>query len=427
MANFKFVELSEKWKQVFINTDFENYFNFANIKDTKSEFDKVIQFLKSLRTFDNPMNLMGKFYFLIDLDKDFDEIAAFFNVRISEKNNNIIDSFGNIGYWTNPKCRNKGLATLCLEKALLVLKNEFDQDEILITHSKSNIASYKVIQKFHPIFLKKIDNDKETLMYSIKTNDVKEKKLIDLHTHPFLEYYDNPDQEIQENFQNGIEKMFFVSTSWKENKEIINIYKKYKNLFPVLGIHPNNVRENDNFALLEKEINQDVVAIGEVGLDYYYENNPPREIQINALISQIKIAKKFNLPVILHIREAFEDIYKILNKKEYQNINFIFHTYSGNVEWTKKFLKLSNLYFSFSGVITFKKNIESRKVIEMIPLERIFTETDAPYLTPEPFRSKTNHSYFVLYVLETISLIKGISKEKMKEQIIKNVERVFKV
>ncbi|MGZ9431374.1 TatD family hydrolase [Mycoplasma sp. CB776] len=428
MANFRFSELKTNHKDLFLNTNFENNpISFSKIEISEENFPKIVNFLKELtkKEADDEF-LKGKILFLIDEDGEFDEIAAWFSIRKSnDSNNEIINNFGNIGYWVNPKLRQRGIGTLCLEKALELIKNEYNLDTCFITADKTNLFSQKIIEKFNPFFKKEIKREKESAFFYKLSTNIMENNLIDLHAHPFKEYYQNPSQEIQENFKNGIYKMFFVSTNWNENTEIMQEFGKHKNVFPVLGIHPNTVSINDDYKNLDKLITKEIVAIGEVGLDFYYEDNPPKDIQINSLIKQIDIAEKHNLPVILHIRDAFEDIYEII--KKYKNVPFVFHTYSGNRLWTEKFLEFKNVYFSFSGVITFKKNVESRKVIEMIPLERIFTETDAPYLTPEPFRSETNHSHYVKYTLETISLIKGISKEKMKQIILNNVKRVFGV
>ncbi|UVD81616.1 TatD family hydrolase [Mycoplasma iguanae] len=253
------------------------------------------------------------------------------------------------------------------------------------------------------------------------------KKYIDLHTHIFKEYYSNPNLEAKKNILQDIEKMFFVATSWNEINEVLELSKQYpKNLFPVLGIHPSVARDTENYLELEKYITENVVAIGEVGLDYYWENNPPKDVQKRCLIQQLEVALKFNKPVILHVRDAFEDIYEIIQQTPYNKLTYIFHTFSGDATWAEKFLALG-CYLSFSGVITFKNATTVRAAALVTPLDRIFTETDSPYLTPVPHRGKRNHSYYVKHVTVFLAELKGISEEELLKQMHKNVKKVFNV
>ncbi|WGI36706.1 TatD family hydrolase [Mesomycoplasma lagogenitalium] len=430
MANLKFIKLTEKYKNHFIKTEFdEGFLDFSKIENIKQNFSQVLKWMEKVKKGEQEDALKGEFLFLVDLDNEIDEILAWVNIRVADENNDLIKKVGHIGYWTNKKFRRRGLANYALETMLKHAKNTYNLDEIIITHDFNNIASEKVIKAFDYNYLGEfIEGERKYKKYILKT-EILEKDLVDLHAHPLKEYYLNPNQEIKNNFINGIEKMFFIATDINETFEIDKEFRLHKNVFPVYGVHPNNIKnEPFDFHKLEKILEKkEAVAIGEIGLDYFYETNAKPEFQILALETQIKLAQKYNLPVILHIRDAHKDIYNILNKTEYKDIKFIFHSYSGDLKWTEKFLSFNNVYFSFSGVITFKKNFETRKVIELIPNDRIFSETDAPYLTPEPYRSKTNHSHYVSFVVETIALIKGIKKEKMKKIIMENVMRVFGV
>lgn len=252
-------------------------------------------------------------------------------------------------------------------------------------------------------------------------------KYSDIHTHPFKEYYDDPIKEIEKNIEQDIDKMFFVACSWEEIDEIIELTTKFiNNVFPVLGIHPSVVKNENYFDRLSKLITNKTMAIGEIGLDYYRDTNPHRDIQIKALKEQMDVAIKFNLPVMLHIREAFDDIYEIIQQPPYNNLTFIFHTFSGDAIWAQKFLDLG-CYLSFSGVVTFKKAFDSKEAVKITPLDKIFIETDAPYLTPVPHRGKRNHSYYIKETYQYISNLKNIPVEKLIKAINENIFKVFNV
>ncbi|WP_371246407.1 TatD family hydrolase [Mycoplasmopsis agassizii] len=255
-------------------------------------------------------------------------------------------------------------------------------------------------------------------------------KFIDLHTHPYLEYYENPIEEVQSWIDtNELEMIFFTGVSFKEIEEIKTMKKAFPNFVQeVLGIHPMEVKGKDDTNKLTEFISEDTVAIGEVGLDYYYKENPSKEIQFESFIAHIEIAKARNLPVVIHSRDAFNDIFEIISREEYQDVKFIFHTFSGDSFEAERFLKhVKNIYFSFSGVITFKNNHALREACKIVPLDRIFCETDTPYLTPMPFRGKPNKSPYVKYVYEKVAEVKGIDLETLVKQVRKNVKDVFNI
>lgn len=186
--------------------------------------------------------------------------------------------------------------------------------------------------------------------------------------------------------------------------------------------------EKEEFYALEKNlIDSQAIAVGEIGLDYYHPKNPDKQTQIEAFLAQANIAIKLNLPIVVHLRDAFEDMYELIKEHQLsQKTKIVFHTFSGDKNWAQKFLDL-NCYFSFSGVATFKNAQSTIEAITHIPLDRIFIETDAPYLTPHPFRGKQNHSYYVKYVYEKVAQVKNISLEELAQQIEKNIKKVFKV
>lgn len=256
----------------------------------------------------------------------------------------------------------------------------------------------------------------------------KQIKLCDIHTHPFSEYYENPVEEVQNNIDLGVEKLFFTSCNWQEMQEVMAMQKLFpQNIFAILGVHPSVVKEED-FSQLEKNlIASQAIAIGEIGLDYYHSNNPDKQTQIAAFLAQANIAIKLNLPIVVHLRDAFEDMYQIIKEHQLtQKTKLVFHTFSGDKNWAQKFLEL-DCYFSFSGVATFKNGQSTVEAISHIPLDRIFIETDAPYLTPHPFRGKQNHSHYVKYVYEKVAQIKNITIEELAQQVEQNIKKVFRI
>ncbi|WP_334198912.1 TatD family hydrolase [Mycoplasma struthionis] len=198
-------------------------------------------------------------------------------------------------------------------------------------------------------------------------------------------------------------------------------------MYGAIGIHPNDAKGKEDGEFLKKYISNKIVAIGEVGLDYHYDDSLSKEIQKESFLAQIEVAKENNLVVMLHIREALEDAFEIITRPEYKDVIFVFHSYSGDYEFTKKCLAYENINFSFSGVITFKNAKSLQATLPLIPLNRITCETDTPYLTPTPFRGTPNISPYVKYVYEYIANYLNIDLEEFVNQVRKNIERIYKI
>ncbi|VEU59555.1 TatD family hydrolase [Mesomycoplasma neurolyticum] len=407
MSYLKLIKISKEFTNKLINCNF-NYKKFQ-LFDKNISFKNSAELIQFVISTNKKNNKDNSFYIFLDNDNFYEQAIALIHVKNNEKFEFIVN-------W-NYDYQNVNFQKNLLNFIFKLAKEKFNKKEIIWIekgkHIFSEIKNYFYFQKY----------ENKILIQSKKNK----KNLNDIHFHPFKEYYKNPTYEIEKSYEKGLEKIFFVSCSWKEIDEIESEIQKHNNLFPVFGIHPSNVKKEDNFYLLEKKIHSKVVAIGEIGLDYHHPKNPEKSIQKWAFEQQLDVGLKFNLPIILHVREAFEDVYKIITKNKYKNLKFIFHTYSGNLEWTKKLLNHKNFYFSFSGVITYKKNVETRKLIRLIPNDKIFSETDAPYLTPEEHRSKINHAYYVNYVVETIALAKNIEYNKMLQIISENIKKVFGV
>ena len=239
--------------------------------------------------------------------------------------------------------------------------------------------------------------------------------MIDTHCH--LDCIDNV-EEIIKNFD-GI-----IITSGCDdisNKKVIELANKYKNVFVTLGIHPEEVDKPYNLDYIIQNVdNPKIVGIGEIGLDYHYVKDNI-EKQKDLFRKQLDIATKYNLPVVVHSRDAIEDTYNILS--EYKLKGSI-HCFSSSLEMAKKFIDLG-YKIGVGGVVTFKNGKKLREVVNGIDIKDILTETDSPYLSPEPNRGKINNPSNVFYVIKEIVNIKEISFEDVKKITVDNAKKVF--
>lgn len=248
-------------------------------------------------------------------------------------------------------------------------------------------------------------------------------KYIDCHTHPLKQYYKDNYQVIEKARNKGVVAMLITGCDEEENNEVLNICKHFDYTFPVIGIHPNNSNGAVDGETIERQFTKDVVAIGEIGLDYYYpETN--KQKQKESFIAQIKVAQKHNVPVVIHMRDSYEDLYEIMQK--FEDVTFMIHTYSGDLEWAKKFYELG-CYFSFGGVVTYKNAAKTIEVINWLPVDCILTETDAPYLSPATKRNTINYPNYVIYTANYIAGLKRMSIEKFTDQVLKNAKQLFKI
>lgn len=245
---------------------------------------------------------------------------------------------------------------------------------------------------------------------------------IDTHCHLSKEYYENLDQIVK----NVGDNLIIVSgVDDRTNKEVLELIDKYDNVYGTIGIHPEEVENNNSLEFIEKNIQHNkIVGIGEIGLDYHYENFN-KELQKEYFIKQIKLANKYNKAIVVHSRDAIEDTYNII-KKEKGDINVIIHAYSSSVEMAKKFIAL-NAKLGIGGVVTFKNGVKLKEVVKNVDLENIVLETDSPYLTPEPFRGQKNEPKNVIYVAKEIARLKNISEEMVVEITTKNALSQFDI
>lgn len=246
--------------------------------------------------------------------------------------------------------------------------------------------------------------------------------MIDTHAHILSEFYDNIDELIEELKSKEIIKVINCADSVETSKEVLNIYTKYEGyLLPAVGIHPENI-ENANISAIEELIkNNKVFAVGEIGLDYHYNDENKKE-QREYFIKQLDLAIKYDLPVIIHIREAMQECFDILKTRKNRGI---IHCFSGSTEMAREYIKLG-YKLGIGGVLTFK-NSKLYEVIEKIDLKDMVLETDSPFLSPEPYRGKKNKPSNVFYVAKRIAEIKNISIEEVINTTTKTASQIFDI
>lgn len=257
--------------------------------------------------------------------------------------------------------------------------------------------------------------------------------LFDSHSHYNDEKFDTDREEIIiEALKNDISNFIVAGYNIESSKKAVEIVNKHKELYAIAGISPNdldNIEKEDDINKYVSEIqkiasNKKVVAIGEIGLDYYW-NKDNKEIQKEMFIKQIELANKLNLPIVIHTREAVADTLQIL-KIHNVNKKGIFHCCPLNRELVKEALKL-NFYISLSGVITFKNAKNAEEIINMIPEDKLLIETDSPYLAPEPVRGTRNNSMNVKYVAEKIAKVKNKTIEEIANITSNNAKKIFNI
>lgn len=251
--------------------------------------------------------------------------------------------------------------------------------------------------------------------------------LVDSHAHLEMpEFKKDLDLVIKRARDSGVEYIFTVGTERKDWSKAIEIGKKYPFIFVILGVHPHNAKDIDEETypiLMELCRNEKVKALGEIGLDFF-RNLSAREIQIKRFREQISLAKEINLPIVIHDRDAHDEILEIMESERAEECRGAIHCFSGDYEMAKKCIDMG-FYISIPGSITFKNASRLIEIVKKIPLEYIIIETDSPFLTPEPFRGKRNEPGFVRLVAQRISEIKNVPYEKVSEVTSENALKIF--
>ena len=250
--------------------------------------------------------------------------------------------------------------------------------------------------------------------------------LIDTHSHIDM-IEESPDTIIKEMIDNRVRKAIIPSVEVSTMEKIIDIAKKYDEIFAMVGIYPSEAKTyNDE---VEKKIIayakfDKVKAIGEIGLDYYWDTSF-NDVQKDIFARQIALANKLNLPIVVHNREAHKDTFDIL-KSENKSSKVLYHCFSGSVEYMKECVKEGYL-IAIGGVVTFKNAIKIKEVAKEVPLENLVLETDSPYLTPVPFRGKINKPAYIKYIAEEIAKIRNLDIAELISITTENAERFFNI
>ncbi|MCX6112342.1 MAG: TatD family hydrolase [Proteobacteria bacterium] len=252
-------------------------------------------------------------------------------------------------------------------------------------------------------------------------------EFIDTHAHLDFEYEDGitPQQIVKEAFDNHVTKIITIGSDPKSLKKIRDIADSFENVYYSLGIHPHEAKDFNSD--IEREIltlkDKKCVAIGEIGLDFFYEHSP-RGVQKRVFVKQINMAQELGLPVIIHIRDADAESYDILKNEFKDFCNGVVHCYSGTKEQLKKYLDLG-MSVSFTGIITFNKSLNVQEAAAYSPKERIMLETDAPFLAPVPYRGKKNYPKYIPLIAKKLSELRKETIEQVAEYTTSNAVKFF--
>ncbi|MBN1623801.1 MAG: TatD family hydrolase [Clostridia bacterium] len=251
--------------------------------------------------------------------------------------------------------------------------------------------------------------------------------IIDSHAHlDDSRFKDDRNEVIERAKEAGVARLINIGADIESSYSALKLAEKHSFIFAAVGVHPHDANEYN--ISVEKEIiemakSQKVVAIGEIGLDYHYDNSP-RELQKQAFVSQLKVAASLDLPVIIHNREAHRDCLDILQKENNDRQRGVFHCYSGSAEMVREVIEMG-FYVSFAGVITFKNAKKAVQALQMVPLDRLLFETDCPYLSPEPYRGRRNEPAFIQLTIIKMAEVLGMEYEELCFKVWENTHRLF--
>lgn len=253
-------------------------------------------------------------------------------------------------------------------------------------------------------------------------------KYFDTHCHLLSDYFssDEIDWLIKNAKENGVEKIIVPSTNWNNALQALEVAQKYRDVFCAIGIHPSEVKSDFDWNMLEQINVKTIVAVGEIGLDFFWKDNPPFEVQVKVFEKFLDFAVKHDLPALIHMRNSEQTIYEILSQSKYKNLKFLIHCFTSTKQWAEKFILLGG-YISFSGIVTFKNAQDLQAIVKSLPLNRILTETDTPYLTPVPFRGQKNQPTYVKHVADFIAKLRDEPFEQVIRVLYKNACDFFKI
>ncbi len=251
--------------------------------------------------------------------------------------------------------------------------------------------------------------------------------ITDTHTHLYSEEFDiDRNEMMQRAINNGVTRFFIPAIDSNYIQKMYALESNYpNNVFLMMGLHPTHVKDNylDELQMVEQELaSRKFVAIGEIGIDLYWDKTHLKEQQI-AFRRQIQLAKKYKLPIVIHCRDAFDEIFEILEEEKSEDLFGIFHCFSGTHEQALQAISY-NMKLGIGGVVTFK-NGKIDQFINQIDLKHLVLETDSPYLAPIPFRGKRNESSYIVNVVDKLAALYGVSSEEIAIQTTENSKAVF--
>lgn len=258
------------------------------------------------------------------------------------------------------------------------------------------------------------------------------KNIIDTHSHIYSSEFDKDvDSVIEEARNSGVTEILMPAVDSESHARLFELAHIYKECIPMMGLHPTSINDNpkwrEELELVEKHLQNPPVerfcAVGEIGLDFYWSCDFKSE-QFEAFHRQIEMALNYNLPVVVHCRDAWGDVIEVLEKYKDRGLKGVLHAYSGDIEAYLRLRGCGDFLFGIGGVVTFK-NSKLSDVVAQIPLSEIVIETDAPYLTPAPYRGKRNEPKFTIYICDKIAELKGITSEEVAKQTTINAQRMF--
>lgn len=250
--------------------------------------------------------------------------------------------------------------------------------------------------------------------------------IFESHAHYDSEQFDEDREELLRTMpEHGIGTVINVCADWDSVTEVVEMVQKYPHLYAAVGLHPDEVGDlnEERFEYVKSQCQKEkVVAVGEIGLDYYWDNEP-HDVQKKWFIRQLELARELDLPVIIHSRDAAADTMEIM-KEHAKGLRGVIHCFSGSKEMAKEYVKMG-FHIGVGGVVTFKNGKKLKEVVEETPLEYILLETDCPYMAPVPYRGKRNSSLYIPYIAEEIANLKGITYDEVVAQTEQNGKELF--
>jgi len=252
--------------------------------------------------------------------------------------------------------------------------------------------------------------------------------IFESHAHyDSLQFDEDRDELLKSMPENGIGTIINSGASWDSVTEVVELAEKYPFIYAAVGLHPDEVGDlnEERFEFMREQCKHEkVVAIGEIGLDYYWDNES-HDVQKKWFVRQLNLARELDLPVIIHSRDAAADTMEIM-KEHAQGLRGVIHCFSYSKELAREYVKMG-FHIGVGGVVTFKNGKKLKEIVEEIPLDRILLETDCPYLAPVPFRGKRNSSLYIPYIAEEIANLKGITYDEVVAQTEQNGKELFRI